>query len=289
MKNIILSLTIITTLSFFSCCGIYAQEKEWINGTWIGIGYQLDTKTSWQIKLTCNTRLQKFTIDYPTLSCNGNWKPTSMDAQTARFTEVITEGTSNCVNGGSVVITKIDKNYITYSYFAPYSEELGAYATLIKVDDTALQSTNAIKRENNSCENLYFDLDRGTLNGLKGGASQAEIKQALPCFTGASPDGSEYNCGGGVFFLEHDFYFYSGQDYIEIRHDFPGKMSTDILHKSPTGIEKALGLPDRTEKIRKYDGTVRTHYFYEKKYGCLSIVFIKNKIAKIAMHSTSLH
>lgn len=56
-----------------------------------------------------------------------------------------------------------------------------------------------------------------------------KVKEKFPFFTGATEDGAGYNCGGGVFFLDHDFYFYTGRDYLEIRNDFRAKASMSLL------------------------------------------------------------
>ncbi|NJO01655.1 MAG: hypothetical protein HC880_08155, partial [Bacteroidia bacterium] len=197
-------------------------------------------------------------------------------------------GFNVCPSGRTVVITRIDENHVTYSAFTPGTEELSAYATLLKVDEDKFETAQRIRVENNACENLYLDLEKGTLNGLPMNASQKDVRSALPCFTGDSPDGAEYNCGGGVFYLNHDFYFYSGQDYIEVRKNFRGELSQSILDKTTAEIEALLGFPERSEEVKKWDGTQRIHYFYPRKYGCLSLVFINRKVHKVALHSTSI-
>ncbi len=50
------------------------------------------------------------------------------------------------------------------------------------------------------------NLKRGTVNKLKLTASQDEVKAALPCSTGDTEECSDFNCGGGVFFLNNSFF-----------------------------------------------------------------------------------
>lgn len=286
--RVILFLLLTYTLSLFSWSA-QAQEHTWLSGTWIGISYQVSLKDTWKVVLDCDVQANQYDIDYPSLFCNGEWELKVMTDQKARFKEVITRGFNVCNTGRTIVITRINENYITYSSFAPKTNQLDSYATLIKVDDEQLEANHNIRRENNSCDNLFFDLEKGTLNGLAAFSTQKDIKKALPCFTGDSPDGAEYNCGGGVFYLNHDFYFYSGQNYIEIRNNFQGEVSLDVLSKSAQEVEVLLGPPERRESVRKWDGTARVHYFYPRKYGCLSLVFVDKKVKKVAIHSTSVN
>lgn len=288
--NLIILFLLTNSLALFSAPA-WGQEKPWMDGTWIGISYQISLEDTWKVVLDCDVKQDQYLIDYPSLFCRGEWDLQVMTEQKARFKEVINKGFNVCQSGRTIVITRINENYITYSCFAAKTNQLEAYATLVRVDDEQLEAKapTPIRMENTSCNNLYFDLDKGTLNGLVAFSSQKEIKEALPCYTGDSPDGAEYNCGGGVFYLNHDFYFYSGQNYIEVRDDFPGQLSQDILSKSALEVEDVLGPPLRRESVRKWDGTPRVHYFYPRTYGCLSLVFVDRKVHKIAIHSTAVN
>ncbi|MDX2306399.1 MAG: hypothetical protein NW226_26555 [Microscillaceae bacterium] len=277
---------------FFMVCQntvLRSQTTNWMDGTWIGIAYQVGIKDTWKIVLKNDFSKKSYAVSYPTLNCQVTWDLLQADTQKASFQQKITQSAPNCNQDNLIVITKISEEYVTYSSFLPQTGELFAYATLVKVDENKFADSDKIKIENNACENLFFDLEKGTLNGLQLGAQQKDIKNALPCFTGDSPDGAEYNCGGGVFFLGHGFFFYSGQDYIEVRSNYLGKMTNEIMHRSPQEIEQGLGYPDRQENVRKWDGTQRIHYFYKRKYGCLSVVFVDKKVVRVAAHATSVN
>ena len=117
------------------------------------------------------------------------------------------------------------------------------------------------------CDKIYVDIEKGTMNGLGPKASQAEVKAKFPCFTGNSPDGSKENCGGGVFCNTHDFYFYTGDDFINIRKDFTGTCSIELLGKTE---EQAMKLLGKSEGEIKDNEGVR-YIFFKRKYGCLII------------------
>jgi hypothetical protein len=129
------------------------------------------------------------------------------------------------------------------------------------------------------CNKIYVDLEKGTVNGIKLNASQEDVKAMFPCFTGETEDGSTFNCGGGVFFLDHEFYFYTGKDYFEARHGFKGKSSTPILSRGVDDITSIFGEPTRKQKNDNDE-----YYFYPKKYGTLVIMFRKGKTFQFAMH-----
>lgn len=100
------------------------------------------------------------------------------------------------------------------------------------------------------CSRLHFDLVRGTLNGVTPTASMDEVKRRLPCFTGESAETSGMNFGGGVFFLDHDFYFYTGRNYIEVRRRFPGTVTPDVLGRPIGDAQRVLGPHARTLERR---------------------------------------
>jgi hypothetical protein len=102
----------------------------WMQGEWRGIGYQLNTGGTWSIHLKANK--DRVSIAYPSLECSGNWQVIKADKDRIELLETITDGTDKCVNKGKVVITKIDDNHITFTYFSPYSGELEAFSTLVR-------------------------------------------------------------------------------------------------------------------------------------------------------------
>jgi hypothetical protein len=98
------------------------------------------------------------------------------------------------------------------------------------------------------CASLHFDLVRGTLNGVAPTASMDEVKRRLPCSTGELEETSEMNFGGGVFFLDHDFFFYTGRNYIEVRRHFP--VTPGVLGRPIAEAQRMLGPHARTLERR---------------------------------------
>lgn len=134
------------------------------------------------------------------------------------------------------------------------------------------------------CDNLHVDLDKGRINGVKPTAQMNQVKKKLPCSTGETSESEGYNCGGGVFYLNHDFYCYTGQDYIEVRRDFKGKVSKPVLNKTDSEIEALLGKPDMI--VTGYHPG--DNWFYRKPYGTLRITFDEYGVSrKFGMHAVA--
>ena len=119
------------------------------------------------------------------------------------------------------------------------------------------------------CTKIHVDVLKGTINGLSPAGSQAEVKQKFPCFSNATPDGSSANCGGGVFFMDQQFYFYTGKDNINIRKGFKGTCSIELLGKTEKEAIALLGKPEGD--ITDDDGA--RFVFFKQSYGCIVIGF----------------
>ena len=112
------------------------------------------------------------------------------------------------------------------------------------------------------CDALVLDLGRGTLNGLAPTASMDEVKAQFPCSTGETEEGSEFNFGGGVYFLDHDFYAYTHRDFFEVRQRFAGRTEPALLGEPLASATAAFGEPARV------DGSAS---LYERPWGCLRV------------------
>jgi hypothetical protein len=139
---------------------------------------------------------------------------------------------------------------------------------------------NAIMAQ--SCDKLVANLKKGTLNGLKPTATQEQVKEKLPCFTGDSEDGGAFNCGGGVFFLNNDFFYYTGRNYIEMRSKFSGKLSIPVLGLAKAAAIKKLGMGKAVRKEK--DGDTE-FLFFKAAYGCVRLNIVDGKVDQVAMHS----
>ncbi len=106
-----------------------------MDGDWYGIGYQPNANNAqaWDIYLYYDLKSKSFLISYPDFPCSGHWKLVKANKHNAEFIEYITEGETLCNNEGKIIITRIDDNYITISYFLPkVTNGVIAFSTLKK-------------------------------------------------------------------------------------------------------------------------------------------------------------
>lgn len=135
------------------------------------------------------------------------------------------------------------------------------------------------------CDDIMVDTAGGTLNGLPPTASQAEVMAQFPCMTGDTVDGAEFNCGGGVFYLNHDFYGYTGRDYWEVRSRFKGRTDVPVLGESRASLEKTFGKPARVQEHRS-----DTYLFFAKPWGTLVVKLGSEGTAtKLSMFANKSH
>ncbi len=130
------------------------------------------------------------------------------------------------------------------------------------------------------CSTLKLDVYKGKMNNTKPTASPEEVKTAFTCYTGESEEGTSFNCGGGVFFLDDDFFFYTYRDYIEVRDNFTGEfVNSPLIRTSREDIEAKFGTP----VMMPDDDT----YLYGMKYGTLRIEFDNDYVFMIGIHYQS--
>lgn len=141
MKNTIIPFILFIIIIGSSCGGTnqlatvtdLGKELKWLEGEWLGTGYQLDaySNSTWPIELNINLDKKTCQINYPTLDCSGKWQLVNGNYHSATFMEKITEGKTKCYSGGKLVLTLVDENHLSYSFFYPDSGKLGASSTLI--------------------------------------------------------------------------------------------------------------------------------------------------------------
>lgn len=104
------------------------SNRAWLNGTWEGTGYQIDTDSTWTMRL--RGRGGKYLIEYPSLSCGGRWRLISINSTRAVFRESITFGQNACVDKGSVVIERLNGRQIAYRFSHRGASDISASAIL---------------------------------------------------------------------------------------------------------------------------------------------------------------
>ncbi|HEY0099062.1 MAG TPA: hypothetical protein VGB76_08930 [Pyrinomonadaceae bacterium] len=126
MRKIAAVVCLFFSLTFVVC----AQDKSraWLNGSWEGTGYQMDTATTWTVNFSARGR--RFSIEYPSLKCSGTWRLLRVNAQRAIFRERITVGQGECVDRGVVTIERLNGRQIAYRFSYAGSTQVSASAIL---------------------------------------------------------------------------------------------------------------------------------------------------------------
>ena len=84
------------------------------------------------------------------------------------------------------------------------------------------------------------------------------------------------NYGGGVFFVNHDLYFYTAQDRIEARARFRGNLEPDILGADTAAVISLFGDPVSRTPAFSGDGV----WYYPRSYGCLTLGFSRRLLKR---------
>ena len=90
------------------------NRRAWLNGVWEGTGYQIDTNETWTMLLT--VKGNRYRIEYPSLKCDGRWRPIKIGRNSARFREILSTGKDVCTDKGTVVIQRLSRRQLAYRY-----------------------------------------------------------------------------------------------------------------------------------------------------------------------------
>lgn len=134
MKQFIILL--LTTLTLTSFRPDTREDISWLNGNWAGVGYQSGAvNETWTIKFFCNVDKEVFTIQYPSLNCQGFWKVSEKEKNRVIFKEQIAKGDHTCILTGTVIVTRVDDDHISYSFFNEIDGKLvlDSFSTLTRV------------------------------------------------------------------------------------------------------------------------------------------------------------
>ena len=104
------------------------RGRAWLHGTWEGTGYQIDSDTTWTMRL--RVQGNRYMIEYPSLKCGGRWKPLRLSSGSARFREKITVGLEACTDKGIVVVERLSRTQIAFRYSNRGTAEVTASAIL---------------------------------------------------------------------------------------------------------------------------------------------------------------
>ena len=102
---------------------------QWLDGVWEGEGYQSDTKTTWDVRLTVQDGT--YAIEYPNIPCQGRWNLIQSNTSGARFVEVINQG-DHCATNSHVMLQKVNDSEISCKYTYANNRAVIATAVLSK-------------------------------------------------------------------------------------------------------------------------------------------------------------
>lgn len=126
MLRIVMTILLLMAMATIVCP--QGKSRAWLNGTWEGKGYQIDTDETWTMRLTVKGR--RYRIEYPSLKCEGQWRPLAISSRRVRFREKITVGIGICTDKGKVVIDRLSRKQIAYRYANQGTNEVTASAIL---------------------------------------------------------------------------------------------------------------------------------------------------------------
>ena len=104
------------------------SDTRWLRGSWEGVGYQMDTETTWPMKLVMKGN--RYSVEYPSLNCSGRWRLLSASRNLVRFREEITVGREHCTDRGTVIIQRLSLRQIAYRYYIRGARDVTASAIL---------------------------------------------------------------------------------------------------------------------------------------------------------------
>ncbi len=110
-----------------------AQDIRWLQGEWEGVGYQLSNGGTWTMAVNANIANYSIAIRYPSLDCGGVWMIRSSSDCSIELVEDIEYGEDKCLDGGFIVLTRVDANHVAFTYFLVGTRTMDAYATLRRV------------------------------------------------------------------------------------------------------------------------------------------------------------
>lgn len=149
------------------------------------------------------------------------------------------------------------------------------------VDWTQADYDELVKKSpDNICNRIFFDVQKGTVNGLPIDASLADIRSKFPCNVLYDPP-EKMNRGGGLFYNDQSMYWYT---FIEPRRFEIGRLGkTDVLQST-----RVVGLSEAQVR-RKLTGrwmTKEGSLLLEKPWGCMLFDIHSNIVISLAAFRT---
>jgi len=112
-------------------------------GSWSGPVTQPSSRKSYSMRVSHNG--QQIIVDYPELSCGGYWEPVSASDGEAKYREIITRGTKNCINGGIASLMALAEDRVSFEWHRSGKSSREGWATLVRDSLPASTATTASK------------------------------------------------------------------------------------------------------------------------------------------------
>lgn len=147
---------------------------------------------------------------------------------------------------------------------------------LLTAFPAACSKDTPARKPHGECKDpLVLDLATGLLNGAAPTVGPEAVKAMFPCYTGATKEGELWNYRGGVFFLEHDLYFYTFNDFLEVREKFAGTVEPAVLGAKTAAAARMLG---------GKPVTIKGWQLFPKEYGCVGLQSRDGTVVQVRVH-----
>ena len=130
------------------------------------------------------------------------------------------------------------------------------------------------------CGEVFVDLMKGTLNGVKPGATHEEARKAFPECTEAIDAMERRADHEENLSNSRGFRFYFGSEMVEVWKGFKGRTSVKLLGKKMKVLDDLFGKPEIRGEY---------HAIYKTDYGSLYVnLDDKKKVDMFSLHSTTV-
>lgn len=107
---------------------VLKRNLSFLNGRWSGIGFQTNNGHTRQADLYFDREKGIASVTYPSLKCGGEWKFKKTQGRRYYFTELIQTGEKNCLSGKTVIISRINQDFINVAWDSENIEGIDAFA-----------------------------------------------------------------------------------------------------------------------------------------------------------------
>lgn len=115
-----------------SCKASKPSADDRLIGVWTGEAYQFDIDEGWDMVFRYNKKEKKYSIQYPSLGCGGDWILEQGSNNKFQFRELLSEGFEICNDRGKVELIWENPDKIAFFYYWPDDGVLNASGYLYR-------------------------------------------------------------------------------------------------------------------------------------------------------------